>query len=111
MSALLAIAATASNHAHADRVKDIATVASQRPNQLIGFGLVVGLQGTGDDASVPFTTQSMKAMLSQLGVRIDGPLSDFEQVATTSRIDIKNTAAVMITADCQALQNQASAST
>jgi flagellar P-ring protein precursor FlgI len=99
MSALLAIAATASNHAHADRVKDIATVASQRPNQLIGFGLVVGLQGTGDDASVPFTTQSMKAMLSQLGVRIDGPLSDFEQVATTSRIDIKNTAAVMITAD------------
>ncbi|MEN9330800.1 MAG: Flagellar P-ring protein precursor, partial [Pseudomonadota bacterium] len=64
----------------ADRVKDLATVAAQRPNQLIGFGLVVGLQGTGDDASVPFTTQSMKAMLAQLGVRIDGPMSDFEQV-------------------------------
>jgi flagellar P-ring protein precursor FlgI len=85
--------------AHADRVKDLATLAAQRPNQLIGFGLVVGLQGTGDDASVPFTTQSMKAMLSQLGVRIDGPLSDFEQVATTARVDIKNTAAVLVTAE------------
>ena len=84
---------------HADRVKDLATLAAQRPNQLIGFGLVVGLQGTGDDASVPFTTQSMKAMLAQLGVRIDGPLSDFEQVATTARVDIKNTAAVLVTAE------------
>jgi flagellar P-ring protein precursor FlgI len=83
----------------ADRVKDLATVAAQRSNQLIGFGLVVGLQGTGDDASVPFTTQSMKAMLSQMGVRIDGPMSDFEQVTSASRIDIKNAAAVMVTAD------------
>jgi len=85
--------------AFADRVKDLASVAAQRSNQLIGFGLVVGLQGTGDDASVPFTTQSMKAMLSQMGVRIDGPLSDFEQAATTSRISINNSAAVMVTAD------------
>ncbi len=85
--------------AFADRVKDLAAVAAQRSNQLIGFGLVVGLQGTGDDASVPFTTQSMKAMLSQMGVRIDGPLSDFEQVASTSRINISNSAAVMVTAD------------
>jgi len=83
----------------ADRVKDLATVAAQRPNQIIGFGLVVSLQGTGDDASVPFTTQSMKAMLAQLGVRIDGPMSDFEQVTSTSRIDIKNSAAVMVTAE------------
>ena len=88
-----------SSLAQADRVKDLATLAAQRPNQLIGFGLVVGLQGTGDDASVPFTTQSMKAMLAQLGVRIDGPLSDFEQVATTARVDIKNTAAVLVTAE------------
>jgi len=83
----------------ADRVKDLVTVAAQRPNQLIGFGLVVGLQGSGDDASVPFTTQSMKAMLAQMGVRIDGPMSDFEQAASASRIDIKNAAAVMVTAD------------
>ena len=69
----------------ADRVKDLATLAAQRPNQLIGFGLVVGLQGTGDDASVPFTTQSMKALLAQMGVRIDGPMSDFEQVRSPPR--------------------------
>jgi len=89
----------AASSACADRVKDLATLASQRPNQLIGYGLVVGLQGTGDDASVPFTTQSMKAMLAQMGVRIDGPLTDFETTATAARIDIKNTAAVLVTAD------------
>jgi flagellar P-ring protein precursor FlgI len=89
----------AAGNACADRIKDLATLASQRPNQLIGYGLVVGLQGTGDDASVPFTTQSMKAMLAQMGVRIDGPLTDFETTATAARIDIKNTAAVLVTAD------------
>jgi flagellar P-ring protein precursor FlgI len=85
--------------AHADRVKDITSVAAQRSNQLIGYGLVVGLQGTGDDASVPFTVQSMKAMLAQMGVRIDGPLTDFEQAAANARVDIKNTAAVLVTAE------------
>ncbi len=89
----------ATGAAQADRVKDLATLAAQRPNQLIGYGLMVGLQGTGDDASVPFTTQSMKAMLSQMGVRIDGPLTDFETAATAARVDIKNTAAVLVTAD------------
>ena len=96
LTCVLALAAVG---AHADRVKDLATLASQRPNQLIGYGLVVGLQGTGDDASVPFTTQSMKAILAQMGVRIDGPLTDFEQAATAARVDIKNTAAVLVTAD------------
>ena len=96
---LLSLACITAMPVWADRVKDLVTVAAQRPNQLIGFGLVVGLQGTGDDASVPFTTQSMKAMLAQMGVRIDGPMSDFEQAASASRIDIKNAAAVMVTAD------------
>jgi flagellar P-ring protein precursor FlgI len=96
---LAALCLLATGAAQADRVKDLATLAAQRPNQLIGYGLVVGLQGTGDDASVPFTTQSMKAMLSQMGVRIDGPLTDFEQAATAARVDIKNTAAVLVTAD------------
>ena len=96
---LLSLVCTLALPVWADRVKDLVTVAAQRPNQLIGFGLVVGLQGSGDDASVPFTTQSMKAMLAQMGVRIDGPMSDFEQAASASRIDIKNAAAVMVTAD------------
>ncbi len=96
---LLSLACGLAMPVWADRVKDLVTVAAQRPNQLIGFGLVVGLQGSGDDASVPFTTQSMKAMLAQMGVRIDGPMSDFEPAASASRIDIKNAAAVMVTAD------------
>lgn len=96
LPALLALLVPA---AHADRVKDIASLAAQRSNQLIGYGLVVGLQGTGDDASVPFTVQSMKAMLAQMGVRIDGPLTDFEQAAANARVDIKNTAAVLVTAE------------
>ena len=97
--ALLLGALLSSVGAQADRVKDIASVAAQRSNQLIGYGLVVGLQGTGDDASVPFTVQSMKAMLAQMGVRIDGPLTDFEQTAANARVDIKNTAAVLVTAE------------
>ena len=96
---LASVCLFAAGAVQADRVKDLATLAAQRPNQLIGYGLVVGLQGTGDDASVPFTTQSMKAMLSQMGVRIDGPLTDFEQAATAARVDIKNTAAVLVTAE------------
>ena len=96
---LTSLCVLATGAAQADRVKDLATLAAQRPNQLIGYGLVVGLQGTGDDASVPFTTQSMKAMLSQMGVRIDGPLTDFETAASAARVDIKNTAAVLVTAD------------
>jgi flagellar P-ring protein FlgI len=98
-ASLMCLCVLATGAAQADRVKDLATLAAQRPNQLIGYGLVVGLQGTGDDASVPFTTQSMKAMLSQMGVRIDGPLTDFETSATAARVDIKNTAAVLVTAD------------
>jgi flagellar P-ring protein precursor FlgI len=88
-----------SGSAWADRVKDLASVAAGRSNQLIGYGLVVGLQGTGDGADVSFTAQSMKAMLARLGVGIDGPLSDFEQSATSGKIDIKNVAAVMVTAE------------
>ena len=46
-------------NAIADRIKDLTTVAAMRTNQLIGYGLVVGLQGTGDGADVSFTAQSM----------------------------------------------------
>ena len=56
----------------ADRVKDLASVAAVRTNMLIGYGLVVGLQGTGDGTDVSFTGQSMRALLSRLGVNIDG---------------------------------------
>jgi flagellar P-ring protein precursor FlgI len=88
-----------SGNAMADRIKDLTTVAAMRSNQLIGYGLVVGLQGTGDGVDVNFTAQSMKTLLYRLGVVMEGPLSDFETASSTGKIDIKNVAAVMVTAE------------
>lgn len=96
---LLAALAAAAPGAFADRVKDLASVATVRSNQLIGYGLVVGLQGTGDGADVSFTLQSMRAMLTRLGVSMDGPLSDFEAAASNAKMDVRNAAAVIVTAD------------
>ena len=88
-----------SGNAFADRIKDLTSVAAMRSNQLIGYGLVVGLPGTGDGADVSFTAQSMKTLLNRLGVSLEGALSDFETAASTGKVDIKNTAAVMVTAE------------
>jgi len=85
--------------AHADRIKDLTTMAAMRGNQLIGYGLVVGLQGTGDGSDLSFTTQSMKTLLNRMGVSQENPLSDFEAATSAGKIDLKNVAAVMITAD------------
>jgi flagellar P-ring protein precursor FlgI len=85
--------------ARADRIKDLANLAAKRSNQLIGYGLVVGLQGTGDGSDVSFTAQSMKTMLSRMGVAMEGALADFETAATAGKMDIKNVAAVMVTAE------------
>jgi len=75
--------------AHAERVKDLARVQGVRDNQLIGYGLVVGLDGTGDQTTqTPFTTQSLQAMLSQLGVQLPAGTS----------LQLKNVAAAMVTA-------------
>ncbi len=85
--------------AHADRIKDLTSMAAMRSNQLIGYGLVVGLQGTGDGSDFPFTTQSIKTLLNRLGVNQEGPISDFEAATSAGKIDVKNVAAVMLTAD------------
>ena len=71
------------------RIKDIVSLQSGRDNQLIGYGLVVGLQGTGDSLrSSPFTEQAMRAMLQNLGISTQGGKSAS-----------KNVAAVMVTAN------------
>lgn len=86
--------------AHADRVKDLASVAAARTNQLVGYGIVVGLAGTGDGAQVAFTVQTVRSMLVKMGVGLDGPLSDFERAAAAAgRFDVQNVAAVMVTAE------------
>ena len=89
--------------AWADRIKDLTSVATVRSNQLIGYGLVIGLQGTGDGADVPFAGQSLRSMLNQLGVSVDGVLSDFDLgVSTKATLDVKNVAAVLVTGELPA---------
>lgn len=86
--------------AQADRIKDLASIAGVRSNQLIGYGLVVGLNGTGDGGDVPFTGQSLKSILGRLGVNVDGVISDFDVAGTQANsIAADNVAAVMVTAE------------
>jgi flagellar P-ring protein precursor FlgI len=73
---------------HAARIKDIAAFRGVRPNQLVGYGLVVGLAGTGDSDDAVFTLQSMSAMLEKMGVTVN-----------PDDIKVKNVAAVMVTAE------------
>ena len=77
--------------AQADRLKDMTSIAGVRSNQLVGYGLVVGLPGTGDGSST-LTLQSMQALISQLGMN------------TSSILDLngKNSAAVIVTAELPA---------
>ena len=98
-TALALVLSLSCTSALADRIKDLTSVAAMRSNQLIGYGLVVGLQGTGDGADVSFTAQSMKTLLNRLGVSLEGPLSDFETATSAGKVDIKNVAAVMVTAE------------
>lgn len=73
--------------AHADHLGDLCDIVGVRENQLIGYGVVTGLNGTGDDVSAPFATQSMLAFMKRMGVHID--LGQFR---------LRNVAAVVVTA-------------
>lgn len=81
--------------AHAERLRDLVDASGARENQLVGYGLVTGLQGTGDDVSVPFTAQSVLSMLRRLGVQVDSP-----------QIRLRNVAAVIVTAQLPAFAKQ-----
>ena len=88
LAALLGTLCTVSA-VRAERIKDLASVQGVRANQLIGYGLVVGLDGSGDQTTqTPFTVQSLTSMLSQLGVNLPPGTS----------LQLKNVAAVMLTA-------------
>jgi flagellar P-ring protein precursor FlgI len=89
--AALAVAATAP--ASAERIKELASIQGVRQNQLIGYGIVVGLDGSGDQTTqAPFTIQSLQSMLSQLGVTIPPGVTP----------QLRNAAAVMVTAQLPA---------
>lgn len=86
--AMLAAAAFA-GPARAERVKELATIQGVRSNQLVGYGLVVGLDGSGDQTTqAPFTVQSLQSMLSQLGIQLPPGVTP----------QLRNAAAVMVTA-------------
>jgi len=87
-----------------DRIKDLTSVAGVRSNQLVGYGLVVGLSGTGDRDKISFTAQSLKTVLDRLGVDVDGPISNYDLyqrgVASLAydKTKLDNVASVIVTA-------------
>ncbi|HXX03698.1 MAG TPA: flagellar basal body P-ring protein FlgI [Xanthobacteraceae bacterium] len=94
--ALVAATCAVSTATATSRIKDLASIEGIRQNQLIGYGLVVGLNGTGDTLNnTPFTKQSLQGMLERLGVNIRG-----QQIRTG------NVAAVMVTANLPAFATQ-----
>ena len=87
------VTALFTSSAHATRIKEVAAVQGVRSNQLVGYGLVIGLDGTGDQTTqAPFTTQGLQSMLQQLGVTLPA--------GTT--MQLKNVAAVIVTASLPA---------
>lgn len=89
--------------AEAARIKDIASLSAARPNQLIGYGLVVGLQGTGDGKDISFTIQTLRETLARMGASVDGPLSSYDLDPTAVKdFKVENVAAVMVTAELPA---------
>ncbi|GHD57197.1 flagellar basal body P-ring protein FlgI [Jeongeupia chitinilytica] len=93
MPALLLAAIAIAPAAQAQKLRELASVAGVRDNQLIGYGLVVGLDGSGDQTTqTPFTVQSVINMLNNLGV----------QVPTGGNLQLKNVAAVTVTANLPA---------
>src|SRR3954447_11067044 len=96
LAALLALALSAVGAGATSRIKDLANIEGVRQNQLIGYGLVVGLNGTGDTLNnIPFTKQSLQAMLERMGVNIRG-----------ATIRTGNVAAVMVTGNLPAFGTQ-----
>ncbi|ARN76269.1 flagellar biosynthesis protein FlgI [Oceanicoccus sagamiensis] len=82
----LMLLSTTTLSVHAERLKDIADIAGVRDNPLIGYGLVVGLDGTGDQTTqTPFTSQSFRSMLQQLGIQIpEGESFQLKNVAAVT---------------------------
>lgn len=95
-AALVALVLSAVGAGATSRIKDLANIEGVRQNQLIGYGLVVGLNGTGDTLNnIPFTKQSLQAMLERMGVNIRG-----------ATIRTGNVAAVMVTGNLPAFGTQ-----
>jgi flagellar P-ring protein precursor FlgI len=95
VAAACALAALPAAAPAASRIKDISSILGLRDNQLVGYGLVIGLQGTGDSMrNAPFTEQSLQAMLDRMGVNVVG-----------TSLRVRNVASVMVTANLPPFSN------
>ncbi|MCC6484754.1 MAG: flagellar basal body P-ring protein FlgI [Armatimonadetes bacterium] len=88
---VLALVGCAASGAHAARLKDIAKIEGVRSNQLVGYGIVVGLDGTGDSQQAFFTIQGVSNMLERFGVQV-----------SPNQVKMRNAASVIVTADLPA---------
>ncbi|MCZ8293574.1 MAG: flagellar basal body P-ring protein FlgI [Hylemonella sp.] len=94
-AALLGLCLLVAQPALAGRIKEVAAIEGVRSNQLTGFGLVIGLDGTGDQTTqMPYTTQTLSNYLQQMGIALSPELA--------SRLQLKNVAAVLVTAQLPA---------
>jgi flagellar P-ring protein precursor FlgI len=101
--AVTVVAALLTPQAEATRIKDISALSAARPNQLLGYGLVVGLQGTGDGKDISFTIQTLRETLARMGTSVDGPLSSYDlDPVSVKDFKVENVAAVMVTAELPA---------
>ena len=83
--------------ARADKLRDLTDVVGARDNQLVGYGVVTGLNGTGDDITVPFAQQSLRALMRRLGIQVD-----------PKQARLRNVAAVIVTATIPAFVREGS---
>lgn len=98
LAAVLAIAVPAADALAQTRIKDIASIRGVRSNQLVGYGLVIGLNGTGDSLrNAPFTEQAVQSMLDNMGINV-----------RNANMRTRNIAAVVVTADLPAFSGKGS---
>lgn len=96
-AALLICVLCSSRPARADKLRDLTDVVGARDNQLVGYGVVTGLNGTGDDITVPFAQQSLRALMRRLGIQVDA-----------KQARLRNVAAVVVTATIPAFVREGS---
>jgi len=95
--AVMLASLTVERQARADRLRDLCDVVGARDNQLVGYGVVTGLTGTGDDITAPFAAQSLRALLRRLGVQVDN-----------TQLRLRNVAAVVVTTNIPAFSRNGS---
>ncbi|MBI4819605.1 MAG: flagellar basal body P-ring protein FlgI [Deltaproteobacteria bacterium] len=91
VAVILTLMTSWATNVEAERLKELADLRGARPNQLVGYGLVIGLAGTGDGADVQISRQAVQMMLKRLGTHVDG-----------GRLNLANVASVVVTADLPA---------